>query len=195
MEKIVKSYKASHKDSITAGMVRRVGNKEYEITKILSATQVQNENSYYTLFKVEMKEVMEQKPIIKNMSNTSLILNDIKVVCSIHGYCYLWKSHLKIAERLGYTLKSGYGFRVDTVDKLMGICKETERMIVTLLSYDHRNDAVDNDLIDDDGRYTHNDMKDVMEIFKAWEYLKKLGYDTHSKVLKNKTYSKYFLSV
>lgn len=195
MEKIVKSYKASHKDSITAGMVRRVGNKEYEITKILSTTQVQNENSYYTLFKVEMKEVMEQKPIIKNMSNTSLILNDIKVVCSIHGYCYLWKSHLKIAERLGYTLKSGYGFRVDTVDKLMGICKETERMIVTLLSYGHRNDAVDNDLIDDNGRYTHNDMKDVMEIFKAWEYLKKLGYDTHSNVLKNKTYSKYFLSV
>lgn len=129
------------------------------------------------------------------MEQTFFKFDDMKSVRSNWGYCHLWKSHLKIAERLGYTLSNDYGFHVDTVNKLMEICKGNEQMIVTLLSYDHRNDIADNDLINDAERYTYNDIRDAVEIFKAWEYLKKRGYDTHSKVLKNKTYSKYFLSL
>ena len=89
-----------------------------------------------------------------------------KTISNVWGYCGNWKSHLKVAESLGYKLRNDYGFQVDTVNKVFILSDvKTYYKIVNREAY------------------TPNDYRDYIEINRAWLYLKQRGYTTEDAAL------------
>lgn len=97
---------------------------------------------------------------------TYFIFDETKTVANNWGYCHLWKSQLKIAERLGYKLSNDYGFTVHT---------DTKKVV-----FDEK--TFENGILQKN--CTHNTIKDAEEMLKAWRYLEAKGYTTDYEFIK-----------
>lgn len=101
------------------------------------------------------------------MEKTYYVYDDMKLVSNVWGYCHNWKSHIKVAEKLGYKYSNDYGFKVDPVRKEF---QADDVLLANVLAGNLR-------------AATPNDYRDAQEIVKAWKYFKRLGYTNDSHVL------------
>lgn len=97
---------------------------------------------------------------------TYYVFKETKSVTNAWGYCHNWKSHLKVAEKLGYRLTNDYGFSVDTVNKKFFAA---DKLVESVMN---------------GTRLNWNDSTSVYKILEAWRYLKKKGYTTDSEIIK-----------
>ena len=101
-----------------------------------------------------------------------VIHNDIKTVGTLHGYVQFWKQHWSVAEKLGYTYHSDYGFRVDTANKTF---QTDDKFLMYAFSPRCCNGL---------------DYDSALNIIEAWKYFSKLGYTTDCTFLTKKLWKK-----
>lgn len=82
------------------------------------------------------------------------------------GYAYLWRSHLEVAEKLKYRLRTLYGFSVDTEQKVVIVCDKQKEIFKSVFEGKNGN---------------FNDYKDYCVFHDAWSMLgsKYKGYTTN----------------